>query len=98
MPDFDKKWFLDWALNYSEFNRLFDYWVSKKYNKWCLPSLDREDSTVPYTKGNVRWITWKENHHKGRTVDRLNGTVPKMTMDKIGETENSLCLDNEDLF
>jgi len=61
----DKESFYLFALSDQQFNLLFDSWTEAGYPRKYTPSIDRMDSTVGYTIGNITWITHSENSKKG---------------------------------
>jgi len=52
--------------------KIFNAWVDSGYNKQLVPSLDRPDSTKPYTFKNIEMMTWAENRMKQAKVDIHN--------------------------
>lgn len=64
-PDFTREEFLAWALMDHQLLQLFGTWERGGFRKWDAPSLDRINPARSYLRGNLRWITWKENWEKG---------------------------------
>lgn len=73
----DKESFYCFSINDSEFNKLFDNWVSFNYDRKLSPSVDREKSSLGYIVNNIRWITHSENSRLGAISRWSNvNTVP----------------------
>lgn len=60
--------FYQWSIDNDCYINLHTYWVLSKYIHKLAPSVDRIDSTMGYTKGNIRWITQSENSRLGAIV------------------------------
>jgi len=56
--------FYAWAMNSTEFHRLFDGWVASGYRCGASPSVDRLDTSGGYTIGNMEWVTHSENSRR----------------------------------
>ena len=70
------------------YKRLFDAWVASDYEKLLKPSIDRLDSTKPYSIGNIRLVTWDENNIAAYTerksckrITRQNRKIRQLTED-----------------
>lgn len=77
-PAYTKAELTKWLLAQPLYHTLHSQWVSFCYYKWLTPSVDRIDSTKPYTLDNIQLMTWIDNHNKGlleREVKRLNNTL-----------------------
>ena len=72
MPDFSLDVFKTWSIN-NNFKTLFKVWKDSNYLKDLKPSVDRLDSTKPYTLINMRLCTWKENN-EAAYLERREGT------------------------
>lgn len=57
--------FQTWAMNNSEFLRLFNLWVADDYSKKSKPSIDRINPYKGYEFSNMQWLSWNENYLKG---------------------------------
>lgn len=57
--------FQTWAMNNSEFLRLFNLWVADDYSKKSKPSVDRINPYKGYEFSNMQWLSWNENYLKG---------------------------------
>jgi hypothetical protein len=53
--------FIQFALNDSNFNELFDQWHANGYTYKLTPSVDRVDNTGGYTRDNIRFVTHGDN-------------------------------------
>jgi len=62
--------FYRWALNNSEFWRLFKQWVVSDYSRKLTPSINRTNTYKGYEKGNIEWLTHSIN-------SSLGGSSPK---------------------
>lgn len=60
-PDYTKEELFHWMLNQGLMG-LHTNWVSSGYQKELSPSVDRKDSTLPYTFENIRLVTWGTNN------------------------------------
>ena len=67
---FTKSDFDVWLLFQATYISLFDNWVKSGYSKEMVPSIDRIDSTSPYTLANMQLMTWQSNNAKGRKEER----------------------------
>ena len=66
MPNYNVIELEEWLFDQEEFNQLYDAWVDSSYDTARIPSLDRIDSTKPYTIENIQIVSWGENfanHH-----------------------------------
>lgn len=70
-PQMTKEEFIEWSLNETPYKELHATWVKKKYQKIYAPSVDRIRVHLPYITTNMQWVTWKFNHYKGVTDDRI---------------------------
>ncbi len=71
--------FYAWALNNTEFIRLFAAWEVSNYERNITPSINRKNNKLGYTLNNIEWIELIENCTKG-------GLTPKSRpSDAIGE-------------
>jgi hypothetical protein len=75
-PSYNKKEFIEWILNQSNFEKLYNDWVNSGYDKDFTPSIDRLDDYKPYSFDNIQLVTWKENNEKG-IQDRITGKNTK---------------------
>ena len=78
-----------WVFAQEIFHTLHKEWVESNYETKKTPSLDRLDDYKPYTFGNLRIVTWKENDEKFH-VDRKAGinnktNTPVRQYSKTGE-------------
>ena len=68
----DKEVFYEWSLEDPAFNRIFDEYTDSSYNRKLSPSIDRIDSGLGYTMGNIRWLTHSQNSKLGSTSSKRN--------------------------
>lgn len=59
-------------LNDPHYIQLHKNWVDSGYLKQLAPSIDRTDSTKPYTFKNIQMMTWWENLNKQAKIDIHN--------------------------
>ena len=59
-----KEQFYEFALNNSEFHRLFKEWEDALYQRRLCPSIDRIDAKLGYVLGNIQFLTMSENSSK----------------------------------
>lgn len=59
-----KEQFYEFALNNSEFHRLFKEWEDSLYQRRLCPSIDRIDTKFGYIDGNIQFLTMSENSSK----------------------------------
>lgn len=59
-----KEEFYEFALNDSEFHRLFEQWENALYQRRLCPSIDRIDTKFGYIIGNIQFLTMSENASK----------------------------------
>ena len=60
-PNYTKLELYDW-LKAEGYTELFSYWERADYAKGLRPSVDRLDSTLPYTFSNMRLTIWDMNN------------------------------------
>lgn len=60
-PTYTKQELMDWFINQSVFQQLWDAWVASGYEKELSPSVDRKINTEGYTLNNIQLVTWKQN-------------------------------------
>ena len=63
-PTYTEEWFTDWMYNQRLLHVLYDSWVNSGYVKNLRPSVDRVDSSLSYTEGNIQLMTFGENNSK----------------------------------
>ncbi len=85
LPDFTYEELVTW-IYIQNFKTIFKNWVDNNYIKDLIPSIDRLDSTIPYTLSNIRLVTWKINNEaayservEGRRLTRQNRPVQQIT-------------------
>lgn len=66
LPILDKQVFYEWALADASFLRLFDAWVTRRFNRRLSPSIDRKESQQGYELWNLQWVTHAENSSRTR--------------------------------
>ena len=59
-----KEEFYEWSLQ-SNYPDLLKNYQESGYDMKLAPSIDREDSSLGYITGNIRWITHSENSRLG---------------------------------
>ena len=62
VPLFTKVELINWVNTHADFNSLYTSWVESDYVKDLKPSIDRLDSTKPYSFTNMRLTTWAVNY------------------------------------
>lgn len=60
-----KEEFYKWAINSSEFHRLFGEYEQSGYLRSLSPSADRVDSSRGYSTDNMEWVTMSVNSSRG---------------------------------
>jgi len=60
-PEYTQEWLVDYMLNHPDFEKLYSNYVSSSYDKYCIPSIDRIDDNIGYTKENIRLVSFREN-------------------------------------
>ena len=68
----DKNSFYEIVRSSSEFDLLFSNWEQNNYDRKLTPSVDRINSSIGYTKENIRFVTHSENS-KNITRKATNG-------------------------
>jgi len=72
LPNYSFNEFMEWAINKTNFNEIFENWAKSNFEKDLVPSVDRINDYISYEFGNIRLVTWKENKEK-YNVDRVLG-------------------------
>lgn len=68
-PDYDLAWLNSWVKSQPEFQALFDAWVASDCQTLLIPSVDRFDDAIGYTKANLHKVmTWAENKRRGEIL------------------------------
>lgn len=65
LPFEGKEAFYEWALNHSDFKRLFKQYEKSGYRRRLAPSVDRINTKKGYTFDNMQWLTNHENASRG---------------------------------
>ena len=60
-PIASKDEFLEWSKNDHDFLALYKQWVMCGFDRKMTPSIDRINSKLGYTLGNMRWMTNSQN-------------------------------------
>lgn len=60
--------FYEWALNNPNYKVLFDNYKDNGYNQKLAPSVDRINSSLGYTLGNIEFVTHSENSRRSSIV------------------------------
>lgn len=69
-PYLSKSDFMEWANeNMTTFMELYNKWAASGFNTKLIPSVDRIDSNLGYTRGNIQWLSRSENTIKFNKVD-----------------------------
>ena len=69
MPDYDLAWLNNWVKSQTEFQALFDAWIASECQTLLIPSVDRFDDAIGYTKANLHKVmTWAENKRRGEVL------------------------------
>lgn len=86
-PTYTKQELTTWLHN-QNVEIIFSDWVDSNYNTFLRPSVDRIDSTQPYSFDNIRLVTWKENsdaaYEERKTCKRVtkqNKKIEQLTTD-----------------
>ena len=72
-----------------DFERLYEQWVASGYDRLLSPSVDRKDNSLPYQAGNLRLVTFKENHEnavksmKALEFEGIARAVDMLTFDGV---------------
>lgn len=75
MPDYTKQQLTEWLLSQSLFHKLFNEWAKSGYDRLLIPSCDRKKNALPYTLGNIKLMTWKQNDDNGKIDMRYGGLL-----------------------
>ena len=69
MPDYDLAWLNNWVKSQTEFQALFDAWIASECQTLLIPSVDRFDDAIGYTKANLHKVmTWADNKRRGEVL------------------------------
>ena len=73
-PDYDLAWLTSWVKSQPEFQSLFNAWIASDCKTLLIPSVDRFDDAIGYTKDNLHKVmTWADNKRRGEIL-RGQGT------------------------
>lgn len=87
--------YLAWAVERSDFNNLFDRWVSSGCDGSLTPSIDRIDNNVGYVFSNMHFIPMAENRVKDRykkTIMIFDGKEFKFDSRSAASKATGICL------
>lgn len=92
LPSFTKKELIEWVYN-QDINVLYKTWVNSNYAIDLKPSIDRLDSTAPYSLDNIRLVTWQENNHAAYAERKSGARITRqcktaLQINKKGELVN----------
>lgn len=73
-PDYDFNTFFNW-LNTHGYPEALAAWVKIGYATKATPSVDRKNSSKPYTIDNIQVMTWNENRLKRDSVVDLESDL-----------------------
>lgn len=62
---FSREEFYFWAKSSAVFHEMFYQWEYSGYDRKMTPSVDRVNSGLGYSIGNVEWVTHSENSRRG---------------------------------
>ena len=68
LPDYTIDELVEAVMDMDLYHSLYDDWKDSGYDKKLTPSLDRRYNDKPYTKTNIKLMTWGENH-KNAAID-----------------------------
>lgn len=72
LPNYDFEIYKTWLFAKSKFLWLWNDYVESDYEKDLAPSVNRLDSSLPYTLGNLELGTWRENFEH-EMMEKLTG-------------------------
>lgn len=68
-PNYTLTWLKEWVKSQPEFQSLFDTWVNSDCQTTLIPSVDRFDDAIGYTKENLHKVmTWQDNKRRGELL------------------------------
>ena len=68
-PDYDLAWLNSWVKSQPEFQSLFDAWIASECQTLLIPSVDRFNDAIGYTKDNLHKVmTWADNKRRGEVL------------------------------
>ena len=68
-PDYTLTWLKEWVKSQPEFITLFDNWIASDCQTNLIPSVDRFDDAIGYTKENLHKVmTWQDNKRRGEIL------------------------------
>lgn len=60
-PEYTREWLFDFVLNHEDFDSLYKEYVESGFDKYKIPSIDRVNDRVGYTKENIRLVSFADN-------------------------------------
>lgn len=82
LPDFDHKWLVQFLMDNNIREMTIHYLQTMEQDD--LPSIDRVDPNLPYTKTNIQLVTWKENKKNHSDWIQENRGTPIQQFDLEG--------------
>jgi len=77
LPTYSRTELEEWLVRQELFHKLYAKWLESDCLSALKPSVDRIDDSKSYEFGNIRLMTWCENHTKGgRHSNHKGGSGP----------------------
>lgn len=79
-PNFTFEAFIEWLKKQPNLTQLWQDYQNSNHDRDFAPSCDRLDDSLPYSLGNIRLTTWKENNLKAQAdnkAGKISAGIPK---------------------
>lgn len=69
LPTYDFDWFYAWIISATSFKEFFNKWTKSNFDTKFIPSVDRIDNSLGYTKENIQLMTFYDNKRKSNMLN-----------------------------
>ncbi len=83
-PILAKEIFVLWAKNHPDFLRLYKQYYMSRFDRKLSPSVNRMDSNLGYTLGNIEWVTLSNNCMMAGSAKKMNNRQRKAIYKVLG--------------
>jgi hypothetical protein len=82
-PAYTYSKFKEWVLNDPSYESMYNTYKNSGYDKNLVPSVDRLDSSKPYTFSNIELVTFSENMSRSGIERTESMKIPVLAVDRM---------------